>query len=149
MPDTQLTNPTGNNGEGVWGTAQVIEEYLFDPTVTTSTTGYANGLGLVNGTVVFIYGGYTYSTNTTSATVVSTGSFGSPGAVPVIRKSPIAGAVNTQIGVVINAPTGTTTGAGASTTGRNDMLSNGDIGRMLTRGAGVGCTNTGSVGPAI
>ena len=116
MPDTQLTNPTGNNGEGTWGTAQVIEEYLYDPTVTTSTTGYANGVGLVNGMVVILYGGYTYSTNTTSATVVSFGSFGSPGAVPVIRKSPQAGAVNWQIGVVVNAPTGTTTGTGASTT---------------------------------
>ena len=116
MPDTQLTNPTGNNGLGTWGTPQIIEEYLYDPTVTTSTTGYANGLGLVNGMVVFLFGGYTYSSNTTSASVVSFGSFGSPGAVPVIRKCPAAGAVFGNIGVVVNAPTGTTTGAGASST---------------------------------
>ena len=116
MPDTQLTNPTANNGLGTWSTAQVIEEYLFDPTVTIATTGYANGLGLVNGTVVMLYGGYTYSTNTTSSTVVSFGSFGSPGAVPVLRKTATAGTNNWQVGVVVNAPTGTITGTGASPT---------------------------------
>jgi hypothetical protein len=118
MPDLQLSNPTGQEGLN-WNTSTIIEEYLYDPTVTTATTGYANGLGLVNGMVVFLYGGYTYSTNTTSATVVSFGTglgTSTSGAVPVIRKSPSAGSVFGQIGVVVNAPTGTTTGAGASTT---------------------------------
>jgi hypothetical protein len=120
MPDTQLTNPTGNNGLGTWGTAQIIEEYLYDPTVTTGTIGYANGVGLVNGMCVFLYGGYTYSTNTTVASTgtnvaVTFGSFGSPGSVPVIRKTSIAGALFGILGVVVNAPTGSIANAATPT----------------------------------
>jgi hypothetical protein len=109
MPDIQLTNPTGNNGEGVWLTSQVIEEYLYDPNVTTSTTGYANGVGLVNGMCVFLYGGYTYSTgvtlsSTSTNVAVTFGTFGTPGSVPVIRKTSIASALFGICGVVVNAP---------------------------------------------
>ena len=120
MPDTQLTNPTGNNGLGTWGSAQIIEEFLYDPTVTTATTGYTNGVGLVNGMCVFLYGGYTYSTNTTLAATgtnvaVTLGSFGSPGSVPVIRKTSIAAALFGILGVVVNAPTGSILNAATPT----------------------------------
>lgn len=104
MPDIQLTNPAGllNNP---WSTAQVIEEYLYDPTVTAATTGYTGttagtGVGLINGQCIILYGGYTVATNTTSATVVSTT------AVPVVRRTSIAASLFTMIGVVVNAPAG-------------------------------------------
>lgn len=120
MPDTQLTNPTGNNGEGIWGTAQVIEEYLYDPNVTTSTTGYTNGVGLVNGMCVFLYGGYTYSTATTLASTgtnvaVTFGTAYTGGSVPVIRKTATAGALFGIVGVVVNAPTGSIANAATPT----------------------------------
>jgi len=90
MPDTQLTNPAAEESEG-WSTAQVIEEYVFDPNVT--------GYNLQNGDVVIISGGYTPSTGVTSATVVSSTAY------PVIAIASTTPGFN-NIGVVVNAPTG-------------------------------------------
>ena len=91
MPDTQLTNPNAEESEQ-WSTSQVIEEYLYDPTATSTTP-------IVNGDVVVMYGGYTPSLGTTSTTVVSTS------AIPVVRRATTTpGAIT--VGVAINAPTG-------------------------------------------
>jgi hypothetical protein len=90
MPATILTTPTGQENLQ-WGTALVVEEYLYDPTV-------AAGTAITNGQVVIMFGGYTFSTNTTSATVISST------AVPVIRLQTTTPAF-TNIGVAINAPT--------------------------------------------
>lgn len=91
MPDTQLTNPFAEESEQ-WSTAQVIEEYLYDPNV-------ASTVPLTNGMVVRISGGYTPSTGVTSTTVVSSTS------IPVIAKATTTPDFQT-VGVVVNAPTG-------------------------------------------
>jgi hypothetical protein len=126
MADTQLTNPAGLNSLA-WSTDQVIEEYLYDPNVTTSTTGYANGVGLVNGMVVFLYGGYNqtggspYSGGTSTAAtgtnvaVVTGTSYSTQTGVPIIRKTPSAGSLYGMCGVVINAPTGSIANAATPT----------------------------------
>ena len=91
MPDTQLSNPSGNAGE-LFSTAQVIEEYVYDPTVTSTTV-------LNNGNVVILYGWYNPAAGTTSATAAAAGTY------PVVRKATTTAAF-TNIGVVVNAPTG-------------------------------------------
>jgi hypothetical protein len=88
MPDTQLTTPTGEQGEN-WGTAQVIEEFQYDPSVTATTV-------LTNGMVVIISSGYTPGTGV----VTSLGA----AAYPVIRKATTTPSF-LNVGVVVNAPT--------------------------------------------
>lgn len=88
MPDTQLTTPTGIDGEN-WGTAQVIEEYMYDPAVAATTV-------LTNGMVVIITGGYSAGADQTNVSATN---------YPVIRKATTTPGFN-NIGVVVNAPTG-------------------------------------------
>jgi hypothetical protein len=89
MPDTQLTTPTGEEGEN-WSTAQVIEEFQYDPSVSAATV-------LTNGMVVIISSGYTPGTGVVTSLAAA--------AYPVIRKATTTPGFN-NIGVVVNAPTG-------------------------------------------
>jgi hypothetical protein len=88
MPDIALSDPIGQESEQ-WYTTQRVEEYQYDPAVTTPN--------LTNGMVVVLYGGYLPGTG--DETNVTTSQY------PVIRQASTTPGYN-NVGVVVNAPTG-------------------------------------------